>query len=142
MIASFSPSYRATLVYIEWKGRQNCKKVLLTDISNTKILFTDLKPTINKFIHEKWQKSWDDNMLHHIQDTIGEKPADYRRNRKEVVLSWHCIAYTHITHSHFLKRENTPICSMCKVPLTIKHFLLNCVTVLDKLTQNTTRQAT
>ena len=29
---------------------------LLTDISNPKILYTDLKPTINKFIHDKSQK--------------------------------------------------------------------------------------
>ena len=35
-------------------------KALLTDIFNTKILSTDLKPIINKFICDKWQKSWKD----------------------------------------------------------------------------------
>ena len=66
------------------------KKAFPTHISNTKIPFTDLKPLINKFILKKWQKSWDDQMqnkLHHIQDTIGEWPAGYRRNRKEVIIS-------------------------------------------------------
>ena len=77
--------------------------------SKTKIPFTNLKPLINKFILKKWQKSWDDqtqNKLHHIQDTIGEWPAGYRRNRKEVIISRFCIGHTHITHSHLLKGED------------------------------------
>ena len=59
------------------------KKAPQTHISNTKILYTDLKQFINKFISQKWQKSLDDqtqNKLHHIQNTIGEWPAGYRRN--------------------------------------------------------------
>ena len=47
--------------------------------------------------------------------------ADYRRNRKEVILSW-----LHISHSHLLKREDIPICSTCKVPLTVKYILIHC----------------
>ena len=39
------------------------KKALLIDIFNSKIPHTDLKPTINKFIHDKWQKSRD-NQIH------------------------------------------------------------------------------
>ena len=104
------------------------EKTLLADISNTKIPYTDLKPIINKFMHDKWKKSSDDqiqNKLHHIQDTIGEWLAGYGRNRNVVILSRLCIGHTHITHSH-LKREDTPICSTCKVPLTVKHILINC----------------
>ena len=74
------------------------KKALQTCIFNTKISYTDLKPLINKLILKKWQKSWDDqtqNKLHHIQDTIGEWPAGYRRNRKEeVIISRLCISHT------------------------------------------------
>ena len=106
------------------------KKALQTLISNTKIPYTDLKPLINKFILKKWQKSYDDqtqNKLHHIQDTIGEWPAGYRRNRKEeVIISGFRIGHTHITHSHLLKGEDFPVCSMCKIPLTVKHILINC----------------
>ena len=83
------------------------KKALQTCISNTKIPYTDLKLLINKFILKKWQKSWDDqtqNKLHHIQDTLFEWPAGYRRNRKEeVIISRLRIGHTHITHSHLLK---------------------------------------
>ena len=74
----------------------------------TKIPYANLKPIINKFI-KKWQNSWDDqtqNKLHRIQETIGEWPAGYKRNRKEVTLSRLHIDNTHITHSPFLKRKN------------------------------------
>ena len=85
----------------------------------------------NKFVLKKWQKSWDDqtqNKLHHIQDTIGEWRAGYRRNRKEeVIISRLRIGHTHITHSHLLKGEDSPVCLTCKVPLTVKHILINCV---------------
>ena len=105
------------------------KKALQTCISNTKIPYTDLKSLINKFILKKWQKSWDyqtQNKLHHIQDTIGEWPAGYRRNRKEVIISRLHIGHTHMTHSHLLKGEDSPVCPTCKVPLTVKHILINC----------------
>ncbi len=114
----------------KWKSRQSCKKAFQTRISNTKIPYTDLKPLINKFIFKKWQKSWDDqtqNKLHHIQDTIGEWPAGYRRNRKEeVIIPRLHIGHTHITHSHLLKGEDSPVCLTCKVPLTVKHIFINC----------------
>ena len=60
------------------------------------------------------------------RDTIGEWPAGYRRNRKEVTISWLRIGHTYITHSHLLKGEDSPVCLTCKVPLTVKHILINC----------------
>ena len=92
------------------------KKALQTHISKTKIPYTNLKPLINKFILKKLQKSWDyqtQNKLHHIQDTIGEWPPGYRRNRKEVIISRLRIGHTHITHSHLLKEEDSPVCLTC-----------------------------
>ena len=81
------------------KGQNKLKKAIQAHISNTEILYIDLKPLINKFILKKWQKSWDDqtqNKLHHIQNTIDEWPADYRRNRKVIIFRL-CIGYIHIT---------------------------------------------
>ena len=129
MITSFLLGYLATLAYREMKGQIKLQKRHSRHISNMKIPYTDLKPLINKFILKKWQKSWDDqtqNKLHHIQDNIGEWPAGYRRNRKEVIISRLHIGHTHITHSHFLKGKDSPVCLTCKVPLTVKHILISC----------------
>ena len=76
-----------------------------------------------------WQKSWDNQIhkLNHPQDTIGEWPKGYWRNRnEEVILSKLCIIHIHTIHTHVLKWEDTPICWMYKVTLTVKHNLLNC----------------
>ena len=35
------------------------------------------------------------------------------------------IGHIHITHSHFLKGEDFPVCLTCKLPLTVKHILIN-----------------
>ena len=105
------------------------KKALQTHISNTKIPYTDLKPLINKFILKKWQNSWDDqtqNKLHHIQDTIGEWPAGFRRTRKEeVIISRLHIGHTHITHSDLLKGKN-PHPQYAQHANIVKRILINC----------------
>ena len=106
------------------------KKALQIDMCKSKIPYTDLKPTIKKFISDKWQKSWDNqtqNKLHEIQEAIGEWPTGYRSiRREEVILARLHIGHTHITHSHLLKGEDAPVCPSCKVQLTTKHILLNC----------------
>ena len=46
------------------------QKALSADIFNTEMTYTNLKPIIYKFMHDKWQKSWDNrthNKLHYIQ---------------------------------------------------------------------------
>ena len=89
-------------------------------MGKSKIPYTDLKPTIKKFISDKWQKSWDNqtqNKLHEIQEAIGGE---------EVILSRLRIGHTHITHSYLLKGEDAPVCPTCKVQLTTKHIFLNC----------------
>ena len=46
------------------------KSALTLNISDLKIPFTDFKPSINTFVHNKWQMSWDAavfNKLHSIK---------------------------------------------------------------------------
>ena len=40
------------------KADKAAKKALQIDMCKSKIPYTDLKPTIKKFISDKWQKSW------------------------------------------------------------------------------------
>ena len=112
------------------KADKAAQKALQAHISNTKIPYTDLKPRTNKFILKKWQKFWDDQTQNklHIQDIIGEWPAGYRRNskRKSDNLQTSYWPHPHYPLTPPKKRRPPPICSTCKVPLTVKHILINC----------------
>ena len=56
----------------------------------SRIPYTDLKPTINKFFHTKWQQLWSNNIhnkLFQIQPTLGEwRPASRKSRREQVVI--------------------------------------------------------
>ena len=74
--------------------------------------YTDLKPTISKFLHTKWQQRWDNNIhnkLFQIQPTLGEWRRAFRKSRREqVVISWLRIGHTRLLHSFMLKHEPQP----------------------------------
>ena len=108
IILTWTPSHIGK--YGNERADKAAKIASLADIPKTKVPLTNLKPTIKKFILDKWQKSWDDQIphkLHRKQDTIGELPAGYRY--------W--------PHPHY---PLTPP-KIGKLPsvLTIKHILIN-----------------
>ena len=94
------------------------------------IPYTDLKPTISKFLHTKWQQRWDINIhnkLFQIQPTLGEcKPAFRKSRREQVVISRLRIGHTRLTHSFILKQEPQPQCLTCQTTCTVKHILIEC----------------
>ena len=106
------------------------KSALTLNISDLKIPFTDFKPSINTFVHNKWQMSWNAavfNKLHSIMPSLGEWQPNYRIDRKEeVTLARLRIGHTFITHSFLLKGEDWPLCIPCQEPFSVKHFLLDC----------------
>ena len=106
------------------------KSALTLNISDLKIPFTDFKPSINTFVHNKWQMSWNAavfNKLHSIKPSLGEWQPNYRIDRKEeVTLARLRIGHTFITHSFLLKGEDWPLCIPCQEPFSVKHFLLDC----------------
>ena len=59
--------------------------------NKSRIPYTDLKPTINKFLHTKWQQQWSNNIhnkLFQIQPSLGEwRPASRKSRREQVVIS-------------------------------------------------------
>ena len=76
------------------------------------ILYTDLKPTISKFLHTKWQQRRDMNIhnkLFQIQPTLGECRQAFRKSRREqVVISRLRIGHTRLTHAFILQQEPQP----------------------------------
>ena len=94
------------------------------------IPYTDLKQTISKFLHTKWQQRWDINIhnkLFQIQPTLGEwRPAFRKSRREQVVISQLWIGHTRLTHSFTLKQEPDPRCLTCQTTCTVKHILIEC----------------
>ena len=50
--------------------------------------------------------------------------------RDAVLINRLCIGHTRLTHSYLLSEDDQPVCSACQSPLTVKHFLIECVNVV------------
>ena len=103
---------------------------LLLEPTFFKISFSNFKPSINKYILEEWQTSWNNsigNKLLGIKPTICEYQSVVRNIRKEeVVLTQLRLGLTRVTHSYFLQGEEQPQCVGCDATFTERHFLLEC----------------
>ena len=106
------------------------KQVLHLTPDKFRIPNIDLKPSINKFLHAKWQQRWNNNIHNkpfQIQPTLGEWRPGLRKSRKEqVIISQLRIGHTRLTHSFILKQEPQPQCLTCQTSCTIKHLLIEC----------------
>ena len=74
---------------------------LSLELTSFKIPFSNFKPSINKYILEEWQTSWNKsigNKLLEIKQTIGEHQSVVRKIRKEVVLAQLRLGHTRVTH--------------------------------------------
>ena len=107
------------------------KSVLDLSPDKFRIPYTNLKPTINKSLHTKWQQQWSNihNKLFQIQPTLGEwRPASRKSRREQVVISRLRIGHTRLTYSFVLKQEPQPQCLTCQTTCTVKHILIECRT--------------
>ena len=109
---------------------QQAKTSLLLERTSFKIPFSNFKPSINKYILEEWQTSWNNsigNKLLDIKPTIGEYQSVVRNIRiEEVVLARLRLGQTRVTHSYLLLGEEQPRCVGCNTPFTVRHFILEC----------------
>ena len=109
---------------------KQAKTSLSLEPTSFKIPFSNFKPSINKYILEEWQTSWNNrigNKLLDIKPTIGEYQSVVRNiRREEVVLARLRLGHTRVTHSYFLQGEEHPQCDGCDAPFTVRHFLLEC----------------
>ena len=120
--------------HIRVRGKERAdsaaKSALDLTPDKSRIPYIDLKPTINKFLHTKWQQQWSNNThnkLFQIQPTLGEwRPASRKSRRELVVISRLWIGHTRLTHSFILKQEPQPQCLTCQTTCTVKHILIEC----------------
>ena len=111
--------------------RRLAKASLSLEPTSFKIPFSNFKPSINKYILEEWQTSWNfntGNKLLDIKPTIGEYQSVVQNiRREEVVLARLRLGNTRITYSYLLQGEEQPQCVGCNAPFPVRHFLLECV---------------
>ena len=109
---------------------QQAKSSLSLEPTSFKIPFSNFKPSINKYILEELQTSWNNsigNKLFDTKPTIGEYQSVVRNIRKdEVVLARLRLGHTRVTHSYLLQGEEQPQYVGCDAPFTERHFLLEC----------------
>ena len=88
---------------------KQAKTLLSLEPTSFKILFSSFKPSINKYILEEWQTSWNNSIGNKVLDskpTIGEYQSVVRNIRKEeVVLARLRLGHTRVTHSYLLQGE-------------------------------------
>ena len=92
---------------------KQAKTSLSLEPTSFKIPFSNFKPSINKYILEEWQTSWNNsigNKLLDIKPTIGEYQSVVRSIRREVVLARLRLGHTRVTHSYLLQGEEHPQC--------------------------------
>ena len=68
---------------------KQAKKSLSLEPTSFKISFFNFKPSINKYIFDQWQTSWNNsigNKLLQLKPTIGEHQSVVRNIRKEEVV--------------------------------------------------------
>ena len=104
-------------------------------VSNSSILYSDIKPCIVKYILRRWQDSWGQqiqNKLHEMHSLVGKTPCSYGQNRKEQVVLTRCrIGHIRLTHSYLLNNEERPECILCNYNCSLRHVLIDCVDVAD-----------
>ena len=109
---------------------KQAKTSLSLEPTSFKIPFSNFKPSINKYILDQWQTSWNNsigNRLLEIKPIIGEHQPVVRNIRKEeVVLARLRLGHTRVTHSYLLLGEEHPQCVGCYAPFIVRHFLLEC----------------
>ena len=109
---------------------KQAKTSLSLEPTSLKIPFSNFKQSINKYILEEWQTSWNNsigNKLLDIKPTIFEYQSVIRNIRKEeVILARIRIGHTRVTHSYLLQGEEQPQCVGCDAPISVRHFLLEC----------------
>ena len=92
---------------------KQAKTSLSLEPTSFKIPFSNFKPSINKYILEEWQTSWNNsigNKLLDIKPTIGEYQSVVRNiRREEVVLARLRLGHTRVTHSFLPRSDSTTL---------------------------------
>ena len=114
--------------HVDIKG--NAKRLLLQDVTDYTVPYTDFRKIINDFIKYGWQIRWNAfprNKLYTILPHVTDKVNINVTTRRDQIVIHRClIGHSRLTHLHWLNTNTAPICDRCQQPLTIKHILITC----------------
>ena len=120
-------------VYMLKKADKAAKSALNKQILRIPIPYTDLKPIINKYIHNKWQQTWNSqtqNKLYQIYPSIPSYStlSSSSPRKDQIIYNRLCIGHTLLTHSYLIEHTLTdPLkCTNCNQLLSVKHILTEC----------------
>ena len=98
-------------------ANRDAKEALQKEPIDDLMPFSDLKPFTAKYIHQVWQKEWNEtiivsNKLHDILPKLSVKLLTFCNTRKEdTILNRLHIGHFYFTHSFLLKKkEKPPVC--------------------------------
>ena len=91
---------------------------------------TDLRVPVRRIVRGKWQSRFDSlpaNKLRTIKpELIPVFPQCSRDVRLQRVVTRLRIGHTRLTHGHLLAGDPMPLCTDCRIPLTVRHLLVEC----------------
>ena len=101
------------------------KSALSLPITKMKIPPRELVPYLSKFCLDEWQDIWD--CCESIYPTVGIlKHSKNMSCYDSVPLNRLRIGHSRLTHSYLLFGDAPPTCQSCRIPLTVKHILVEC----------------
>ena len=98
---------------------QQAKTSISLEPTSFKIPFSNFKPSINKYILDQWQTSWNNsigNKLLEIKPTIGEHQSAVRNIRKEEVV----LARLPLGHTRVILTIRCRATTLCWLRCTIQ----------------------
>ena len=106
----------------------------------TAIPHRDYYPVIRALILNFWNDEWTNtpltNKLRSVKDSTSVWQSSNNKNRRyEVVLARLRIGHTLATHQYLVENRPPPYCGDCVVPLTVKHILLECPSLVEERTR-------
>ena len=113
------------------KADAAAKLALSFPITKMKLPAYDLIPRVSKFCLEEWQVIWNccpGNKLH----AMGTAQHNKIYSRHEaVIINRLRLGHCRLTHSYLMSGDDQAVCESCRLPLTVKHILLDCPNLQD-----------
>jgi ribonuclease HI len=96
----------------------------------------DLRRYFQRVVWHKWYEDWENTNRNKLKEAKPHLnvllPSHFPNREWEVKLARLRIGHTQITHEHLLLHSPPKYCQDCLIPLTVRHFLIECPSYLDE----------